>query len=111
MSSERSPRSRLSLSLRHRARRRACPDGIERAGEEALQRDVVGRIFGTVPLCRKVRPHAARVLIECVAGTECGQAAALTKLAGPVLALELLDGRAISAGEGAKVGGIHDGGV
>ncbi len=82
-----------------------------RAVEQALQRDVVGQIFGAVPLRREVRPHAARVLVERVAGAECGQAAVLTKLAGPVLALELLDGRAISAGEGAKVGGIHDGGV
>ena len=31
----------------------------------------------------------------------------LAILAGPVLALELLDKRAVSAGEGAKVGGVH----
>ena len=72
---------------------------------------MVGQIFGAVPLCREVRPHTAGVLVEGVPGAECGQAAVLAKLAGPVLALELLDGRAISAGEGAKVGGIHDDGV
>ncbi len=72
---------------------------------------MVGQIFGAVPSGREVRPHAARVLVEGMAGAEGCQAAVLAKLAGPVLTFELFNGRAISAGEGAKVGGIHGGGV
>jgi hypothetical protein len=68
----------------------------------------MGQIFGAVPFRGDVRANAASVLIEGVAGAKCSETAMLAKLAGPVLALELLDRRAISASEGAEVFGIHE---
>jgi len=72
---------------------------------------MVGQIFGAVPLRGDVRANTASVLVEGVAGAKRGQTAVLAKLAGPVLTLELLDRRAVSASEGAEVGGIHEGEV
>lgn len=93
------------------ARRSTNSEGTGCAVEEPLQRDVVGEIFGAVSLRGDVRADTARVLVKGVARAKRRRAAVLSELAGPVLALPLLDRRAVPVGEGAEVDGIHERGV
>lgn len=68
---------------------------------------MVGKILGSVLVRGNVRTDAPRILVEGVPGAQCGEASVLAELTGPVLALLLLDGGAVSEREGANVCGVH----
>lgn len=69
------------------------------------------QILGALPLCREIRAHAPRVLVQRVAGLKRRLSAPLSVRAAPVVELALLDLCSTPLGESPDVRRIHPGPV